>query len=204
MISRLAASVSRKLSRRVVIALAALTLLSIVAPVSSFAAEHGEHTPSIFDLKWLWLNFAIFVGLVAYIVRRPIGAAWAARRQVISSAVQASSRESALAREMLQKAEAKLAGVQSEVVQLRKDIEREAAREAEEIVAAAERRAERVLQQGQDSANSERKSAESQVRAELIELAIQQVEKTLTQELTVDKDKALRDSALGSVRALMQ
>ncbi|MBX7142948.1 MAG: ATP synthase F0 subunit B [Oligoflexia bacterium] len=185
-------------------ALLALVLIFGIDPVAAFASEHGEHTPSIFDLKWLWLNFAIFVGLVAYIIRRPIATAWATRRDVIRMAVEASGRELAEAKAALHAAESKLAGVQAEISTLRKDIEREAAREAEEIVASAERRAQRILQQGKDSANAERKSAETQVRAELIELAIRQVEQKLAQELTVESDKALRESALGSVRSLVQ
>lgn len=173
-------------------------------PAAVFAAAGHGHEPSFMDLKWFWVNFLIYVGLIYVLCRKPLAKAWQSRRFTIQAAIAEAQKEAAVAKQALHEAEQKLAALPADTAKLAADIEREAQRESADILLAAKTRAERLAAQAKDLAEAERKATESAIRRELVSLAMKKAQERLQKEITPQSDKAIRDSALGSVQQLIQ
>lgn len=181
-----------------------LLALLVLAPIAAHAAApHGEEA-GFWSLRFFWLNFLIYVTAIFFLVKKPFLTMWAARREEIRSAIESAKDESAAARAQLAEAQSKLAGVDKEIEKLSTDIAVEGQREADEVLVSARQRAERISQQAKDLSEGERKATEASIRRELVNLAVQRAEQKLRQSIDAGSDKPLRDTALSSVRELVQ
>lgn len=179
-------------------------LALVLLPTAVAHAAGGHGTGSITDLKWPWVNFAIYAAILTYLLRKPLAAAWAARRAAMIDLVGAAQREAEEARKELVAAEAKISTLNAELARVGADIEKEGVREAGDLVLDAKKRAERIVAQGKDLALAEKRSTEESIRKEIVEQALKRAEASLRNELNVDTDRPLRDAAVSAVRGLVQ
>jgi F0F1-type ATP synthase membrane subunit b/b' len=176
----------------------------LLLPTAYAHAAGGDGSAAITDLKWPWVNFAIYVALLTYLLRKPLAAAWSTRRSSFIDLIGAAQREAEQARQELSAAEAKIATLNTELVRVAADIEKEGVREAGDLITEAKKRAERIVAQGKDLALAEKRSTEESIRREIVEQALSRAEANLRSELNVDSDKPLRDAAVSAVRGLVQ
>lgn len=159
-----------------------------------FAAETGEHAgggASFYDKylnypgfeAWKFLNLFIFVGLLVYLLRKPVSNAFKARREAIRAELIKAQQERDAALAKLQEVETRLSNLDAETARIREQAAREAEAEATRIaeqtaadmekmrenarreIAAAAANAKRELRQF--SAEESIRMAEDMVRANL-------------------------------------
>lgn len=142
-----------------------------LAPVALASSGHGE--PSIGDLTFYWINFALYVGIMTYILRRPLARAWAARAARIRENVMQSSDDVDAAERELNAIEALTKGLPVEEEKIKQQIVEQANAEALDIVRQAEQRAARIREQARELLKGEARSAQSTFRHALLARAVE-------------------------------
>ena len=166
----------------------------------AFAEEHGHHIPSIWDTRFFWLNFIIYVSVLTYLLKKPITNGWTARRDAIESAVNSGKRELEAAQDKLQAAEGKMRMLDQEIIRITRDIETETQRESTLLIQDASKRAERIQVQAKEMADAEIKNAKAKIRAEVIDAVMKKAEDKIMQQVNESSDVQLRAATLGAVK----
>jgi len=123
--------------------IAATTGLLTAVPV--WASEGGASHLGIPDAVWLPLNLAVFLGLLYWLVGRPISRFLESRREGIAQELKEAERKLAEAEELRSQVVHRLAEVEREVSELRERAERDGRVEAERIAEQAQAETERFL-----------------------------------------------------------
>lgn len=151
---------------------------------------------------WRFLNLAIFVAIIVFLLKKPLSNAFKARREAIRAELIKAEEEKQAALAKLTSAEAKLARLDSE----KDEVVERARREAEEEKA-------RILREAEDEANRLRTQAENeiarkaaQVRLELrrysAEESIRLAEEKIKQNIDATKDAQLVKANIQSIGGL--
>lgn len=149
------------------------TSLLLVSTTSRVYAAAGHGEPAIGDLTFYWINFVLYVGLLTYILRRPIAKAWTARTARITHTVAQSSDEVEAAERELNAIEALTKTLPQEEEKIKQQIVSQANSEAVDIIQQAEQRAARIRAQARELLNGEMRSAQSSFRQALVTRAVQ-------------------------------
>lgn len=164
--------------------------------IPAFAAEHGvHHQPSSADLIPYWINFALYLAFLFFVLRKPVPAAWRARAKNIESMATKGAREIESAKTRLEKARGSMRSLSSDMESLATQIRNEGEEESREIVRDAKERASRIAAQGKDLMEGERRSLEGALKREMIGLVMKKAEELVSKDHSVDKDGALRSAA---------
>lgn len=123
--------------------------------------EHGEAHEEVtyFGIPaWILklINLVLFFGVLVYLLKKPIGAAFAARREGIR-------KDAVEAKERRQKAESLAADIQSRLDQIESEVDSILARAAEE----GERQKNEMIEQGRKDAEKILTQAQSAIEAQL-------------------------------------
>ena len=180
------------------------TLLAIaIVPLQVFAEETHAHTPSIADLSLHYINFAIYLALLAYFIPGAFRAAWRARRDRIASAVAAS-------RQVLEQADARLANARAQLNRARSDgdsirleIEKHSKLEAAKMVEDARTKGVQIVARANALAAAERRAALSKVRRDVVDQVINQARQLISSGHNAQNDKALRIAALSGIKQIV-
>jgi F-type H+-transporting ATPase subunit b len=156
--------------------------------------EHGTHPPSLGDLQWPALNFAIFAVLLVRYLRGPIGEFFRARTARLREALQAGAMA-------LAEAEALRAGLARDVAdlpalreRLRADLRATAERERDTIRHAAQLAADRIRTEARQLAEQEFAAARQALRLEATDETVRQATAVLREALSpADRDRLVRD-----------
>lgn len=169
------------------IALAGALLLA-AAPASATGGEDG----GLSHLLYALLNFALLLGVIFYVARRPIREFFADRRAGIQSELaeaadlrkQAEERHAALQR--------KLADLDAELESIRRVARERAETESEGILADARAAAERIRRDAITAIEQETRRAQERLRQEASALSIELAAGLLEQQVTdSDRDRLL-------------
>jgi len=187
-------------------ALALCVIAFAAAPALAFGegGHGGHHEASIVDLKWYFLNFALYCTALYFIVRKKAAAGWASRCDRLAAEVKARAEEMRSADEELRAAELQLQSLPGEVNNLKNQIALEAEHEVAQAAADAQKRSERLSTQTRDSLAAERRAAESSIQRELADAVVKRAADKLKSSLTVEADQALRTRAVDGVKQLVQ
>ena len=151
---------------------------------------------------WKFLNLAIFVAVMVYLVKKPVSEKFKAKREEIRAELikAEEARQAALAQ--LTSAEAKLARIESESEETIERAKQEAKAEKTRIARETEEEAERLRRQ----ATSELERKSQQVRVELrrfsAEESIRLAEERIKKEINADKDAKLVKANIQSIGGL--
>lgn len=135
------------------------------------SAGHGE--PSIGDLTFYWINFALYIGIMTYILRKPLAKGWAGRAARIKQSVMQSSDDVEAAERELNAIEALTKSLPQEEEKIRQQIVEQANAEAADIIRHAEQRAVRIREQAKELLKGETRSAQASFRQALVVRAVQ-------------------------------
>lgn len=148
---------------------------------------------------WRFLNLAIFVAGLIYILKKPLTAAFKAKREVIRADLIRAEEERKAAMVKLTDAEAKLARLDSDKQQIVDDGKKEA--DAEKFRLAEEAAADAVRLRGQAHNEIDRKT--QQVKAQLkrfsAEESIRKAEEKIRQAMNAQKDAELVKANIQSI-----
>ena len=166
-------------------------------------SEHGAHlAPSISDLFWPALNFAIFMVLVVRFLRGPVIEYFRARTARLREALQAGARareEAAALRAQLASDVERLPARRAELLA---DMRAAAEHEARKLIGRGEKAAERIRTDAQMLAEHEFASARDALRAEVIDEAVRQATALVRRAIQPqDQERFMRDFVAGAAEA---
>jgi len=149
---------------------------------------------------WKFLNLAIFTAAGVYVLRKPISAALASRRESIrQELVRAQTeREQALAR--VTEAEDLLSRLDEHVAAIRKQALSEAKTEKERLAAAAANEIEKLKQQAQRETEVAGKLARQELRQFLARRSVELARETVRSQMRPEDDTLLIKDNIGDLR----
>jgi len=189
--------------RRAVLALAlGLALASFALPQpgetkSSPAAETSDPW-----IAWKWVNFAILIAGLGYLIAKTAPAYFKNRSDEIQRALTEALREIKDAEARAADLELRLAGIQTEVENLRQQARAEVAAEGERIRVETERHLKKIQEQaGQEIALMAR-GARDDLRKYSAELALDLAEQRIRSRITESTQEALVDGFVNDLHRL--
>jgi F-type H+-transporting ATPase subunit b len=159
-----------------------------------------KHSPSVRRLAritglsdvgafWLavFINFAIVVGVVAWLWNKNVPAAFRNRTALIQKSIEDARRASEDANRRLSEVEARLGRLDEEISSMRALSEKEAAAEEERIKAAAAEDAHRIAESARQEIEAAVKSARRELTAYAADLAVSLATKQIRVDVTADQ-----------------
>jgi F0F1-type ATP synthase membrane subunit b/b' len=170
----------------------------------AFASGGAGHHPSIHDIVPFWVNFVIYVGVMTFLLRKPIKSGWAARRERIAEEVSSATSDMEAAERELAAVEALTKNLSQEQDRARADILKQGELEANAIISAAKEKAIRLASSTKDLLEGESRSAQAQFRAALVAKAVElSKSKFQTGELAA-RQSAYVDAAIDRAKKLVR
>ena len=169
-------------------------------------AAHGETAPAHAEaIPWgkmvfHALNLAILLGIIAWAARKPIKDAIASRSLAIKKDMDEINALRKQAQDRYAEIETRLQGYDKKLAEMKSDAEREAAAEAREIAARAERDAAQIQQAAERTIRDETLRARHALRKDAVELAVKLAEEQLRHQITEDDQRRLAADFLGTVK----
>ena len=156
-------------------------------PVGTFAVGWEELLPTLARV----INLLLFVGLMYYLLRRPLGEAFRARQEGIGRDLLRAEEERAAAVAKLEEVEGRLARLDAEVESIRAQAQREAAEERERIERATEEEIRKIREQARREIGSVAKAARAELRAYVAEQSVGLAEELIRREIRPEDDAHL-------------
>lgn len=159
-----------------------------------FAGDEGATAPwwNIPGFEaWKFVNLTIFVLALIYILRRPLGEAFRARREGIRRDLMRAQEERNAALAKLEEVETRLARLDAEVETVREQANSEAAAERERIKRATEEDARKLREQAQREIESAGKAARQELRRYAAEQSVRLAEEMIRRDMRPEDDERL-------------
>ncbi|MCA1628813.1 MAG: ATP synthase F0 subunit B [Acidobacteria bacterium] len=152
---------------------------------------------------WKFFNLLVFIGLLFYVLRRPLSESLVARREAIRRELTRAQEERAEALAKLEEVRARLARLDSEVEGIRAQAQREAAEERERIARATEEEMRKLRDNAQREIEGAGKAARQELRQYAAEQSVQLAEELIRRDMRAEDDARLMGDyveSLGGVR----
>lgn len=140
---------------------------------------------------WKFLNLFIFVGLLIYILRKPVSSAFKERRENLRAELVKAQEERDAAIAKLQEVESRLSTLDEDVARVREEAKKEAAEEKERIAKSAEADAEKLREQSRREIENAGKVAKKELRLFAAEQSIRLAEEIIRREIKPEDDSRL-------------
>jgi F-type H+-transporting ATPase subunit b len=140
---------------------------------------------------WKFVNVALFVGVLFYILRRPIGGAMRARREAIRRDLMRAQEERNAALAKLEEVEARLAKLDEEVATVREQAQRDAETERARIALSTEEDARKLREQSVREIESAGKAARAELRRYAAEQSVRLAEEMIRRDIRPEDDERL-------------
>jgi F-type H+-transporting ATPase subunit b len=183
--------VSWRAARRRARSLGFLVFFLLLA-LPALAQERSPSAAAETSTGWVfrWLDFAIILFVVVWGFSKA-GPYFRGHAQEISDQIAEGTRARQAAEGQRAKAQAKLAGVNDEVAELREQAERGAAAEAQRIAELAQRESENIARSAQAEIAASERAARIELKSLAAQRAVELAEAVLRQELTPERQQAL-------------
>jgi len=148
---------------------------------------------------WRFFNLILFVGVLVFLLRRPIGASLVARRDSIRRELMRAQEERRAALAKLEEVEARLAQLDAEVESVRAQARREAEAERESITRATAEETRRLREQAQREIESAGKVARQDLRRYAAEQSVRLAEDLIRRDIGAEDDSRLMNDYIGEL-----
>ncbi|HLV95512.1 MAG TPA: hypothetical protein VKS44_10015 [Candidatus Acidoferrales bacterium] len=178
--------------RRALVRFASLGLLIFAAAVPLLAQEAGQSSADT-PVGWVfrWINFAIVFGAIAYLAVKKGGPYFRRNAEVIAGRVAEGARAREAAEGHRRQIEAKLAGLDKEVEEMRAAAKRDSEAEIQRLRVLAREDAERIEKAAQAEIAAAERAARLELKALTARLTVERAEVLLRQEFDPENDAAL-------------
>lgn len=181
--------------RRALLALAlGLTLASFSFPQEAGITPNAPEQAGDPWITWKWINFAILVAGLGYLIGKAAPAYFKGRTDEIQRAMLEATREIKDAEAKAADLDLRLAGIQTEAENLRSQARSEMAAEAERIRAETERHLKRIQEQTSQEIALMARGARDELRKYSAGLALDLAEQRIRSRITPGAQEALVDS----------
>lgn len=181
--------------------LAALLVGVTVVAVGASEAGAAEHKslytllvedpmPLLKDFLWRVLNLAVLLWVIIKFTGKPVREFFAGRREILLKGVQEAQEAKAAAEKIFSEYQAKLAGLEDELLKMEKRSQLEAEREKERMQQETETLVAKLQQQARQMADQEVATAQRTLRNDAARLAVEVAER-LVKENVSDADRQL-------------
>jgi F-type H+-transporting ATPase subunit b len=155
-------------------------------------AAHGEaHGVNVIELVASFVNFAVLVGLLVFLARKPTQAFLASRRAAVVDGLAEAQRMKAAAEAKYNEYQARLANLDAELAQIKSEIIASGEAERERIIAEAERKSARIRRETEFLIEQQLKQLRADLTRESVEAAMTAAEKLLRERTTDDDQQRL-------------
>ena len=161
------------------------------------SAEHHEKLYFGFVPGWVLklINIILFVGVLWWLLKGPVGRAFAARSVEVRRAAEEARERREKADRLAADIQARLAQIEAEVVAIRQRAETDGERQRKEMIAAAEAEAAKIVATARNEVESRIKFARKELTEYAGQLAATRAEAILKEKITPeDQKKLFRDS----------
>ena len=148
---------------------------------------------------WKFFNLLLFIGALIFLLRRPIGASLAARRDTIRRELMRAQEERRAALAKLEEVEARLARLDAEVETVRAQAKRDAEAERESITRATAEETRRLREQARREIESAGKVARQDLRRYAAEQSVRLAEDLIRRDIGAEDDKRLMNDYIGEL-----
>ena len=149
---------------------------------------------------WKFLDLAIFVGVMIYILRRPIADALAGRRDAIKQEMVDAEMKRARAMEKANEAQAQLEHLDADIQSVREQANKEAESERERQAAATTRELDKLKQQANREMETADKVARKQLREFFAMKSIDVARQSIRTQMRPEDEAALINESVGELR----
>ena len=169
------------------------TVCLLALPTVVLASAGGSGRNPWTDLGFKAVNFAILVGGLFFILRKPISQALRDRHEGVRKALEDARKAKAAADAKAAEYTQRVANLDQEVEEIRTQVRAEAERQKEQIIAEAQTAAESIRRHAEAAGTNEVKRAQDTLRTEVVELAVKLAEELLAKNYTAeDQNKAVQ------------
>lgn len=161
--------------------------------------EHAEAHPNWVSLGLHAFNLVLLLGLLGFVALPRIKAAMKTRAAEAKREIDDSNRVRKEAREAFEQLEGRLAGFEDQLVQMRKEAEKEAVEEREAILARAERDAQRLQEAAERTIRSETAKARMALRKDAVQLSMKLAEQRIEGHVDSADDQRLSEAFFAAV-----
>lgn len=171
----------------------------LLASTTALAAgdEHGDSATS--DFLWQTANFILLVGVLVWLLRKPMQKFFADRREEIAGNLENASQLLQQAESRFAEWQGKLADLDQELEQLRAVAQRRAQEERNQILADARSTAERIERDAGAAVDQEIRRARTVLREEAADLAVELAAELLREQVGDDDRERLIDEFIARV-----
>lgn len=141
------------------------------------------------------LNMIVFLGLLVWLVRKPVGEAFRARSESIRGAAREAQERRQKADSLAADIQARLTQIEQEVAAIHERAEAEGERQKRELIAAAEAEAQKILASARTEVDNRLKHARKELTEFAGQLASERAEQLIRERITeADQHKLFRES----------
>ncbi len=178
---------------------AALLLLAVAIP--AFAeperAAAGGHPQSWLQAAAPYINFAILVGILVYLLRKPMKDFLMQKREAITKMLGEAQAAREEARRRMSELQMRMESLQGDIDLIRTNAEREAAAEKERLLEEARAEAQRIVEAAQMEVDGKVRLAVRDLRAYLVTEAVARAEDVIRGKLRDESHEKLIDEYVG-------
>jgi F-type H+-transporting ATPase subunit b len=176
--------------------------LSYTTPYARAQERPSTQTDEQGD-PWIWwklVNFAILVGVLGYLMRKPAAEFFKSRTQEIERGISEGEKAKREGEERVAEVERRLAGLGAEIERLRANMRQEMTAEGERIRLETERHIHRIEEQATQEIDSMLKAARRELKLYAADLAVTSAEEQLKGRVTRDVENTLVSSFIDQLR----
>lgn len=182
------------------IARLALLTVALLAPGVALAQEGGHEGGGLETLLAHAFNFLLLLGVLIYVLRKPLTQFFANRRRTIQHDLERAGALLAEAQARLAEWEGRIARLDAEVAGIQVAVRERAEAERGRILEEARVSAERIRRDAQAAVEQEARRARETLRAEAAELAVELATKLVREQVTEADHTRLLDEFVGRVQ----
>jgi F-type H+-transporting ATPase subunit b len=152
------------------------------------------------EVIWQIIAFTLLAFFLAKMLKKPLGAFLAKRRDEIRGSLDQASKKESEAQKVFGEWEKKLEAMSQEIRDLHETIRGEGEEERQRIVERAQEEGERVRKQAQIIAEHEVKKARMALKKEMVDLSLEMAEKLLKEKIQPQDQERLVHEYIGKMR----
>jgi F-type H+-transporting ATPase subunit b len=155
-------------------------------------------------LAGMLISFAIWLGLIVYLARKPLASFLVARRAAIVDGIEEAKRVEAAAQAKHAEYTARIENLDAEIAALREEFSRAGMQERDRMVAEAADRAHKLHAEAHFLVQQQMKQLREELTRESIDAAVAAAEKILRERATAADQQRLADEYLARLRASVE